>query len=748
MIPVKNILRIAVARPFYSLLDYQCPDGVEVQIGCRVRVPLGHSVSLGIIVEITDKSAFKKLRSIQKVLDKTPVFEENSLKLLYWASRYYHHPIGSVIFNAIPSLLRKGKALPFMTVWKVNGALLDQADELLKRAHKQRLVWEFMLKFASNDWLSEPLIEQGLKSNGVINWRSLVNELKKKQLLIAQQVAAKLPTSLIIPAIEPSTKKVFVLTQEQQEVLAQLALIYQADKIKPTLLHGITGSGKTEIYLRTIEPILNVGQQVLILVPEIGLTSQLFRRFQRYFPQYAMALLHSGLSDSERSLVWQGAKNNEIKIVIGTRSAVFAPLGNLGIIVVDEEHDDSFKQQHKFRYHGRDLAVKRAYDLNIPIILGSATPALESLQNVERERYHYLRLNSRPGTRTRPDILVQDIRNMRLEAGISALLLEEIEQHLSADNQVMLFLNRRGFSPVLYCPACGWHAICQSCDTHMTYHAGIKKVICHHCEYQEHTSTTCPDCHHSGITTLGQGTERIEHVLQSHFPAIPVVRIDRDTTSRKGALDSKLAIVRQGKPVILVGTQMLTKGHDFPKLTLVGILDIDQSLLSIDYRAQEQLAQQIVQVSGRAGRGESKGRVILQTSQPEHPLLINLLGKGYLNIAKQLLSERQRWNYPPFGFQALIRVSATDKASGLVFLQQLSDDLSLWDCQNAGVALWGPASSPMEKRANRYRSQLLMSSSNRVVLHQFLSQAIGKLQVYKKSGNIRWSVDVDPLNML
>ena len=748
MTAVKNILRVAVNRPFYSLLDYQCPDGVEVQIGCRVRVPLGHSVSLGIVVEITDKSEVKKLRSIQKVLDKTPILEENSLKLLHWASRYYHHPIGSVIFNAIPVLLRKGKPLPSMTVWKVNGELLDQADTLLKRAYKQRLVWEFMLKFASNDWLSEQYIQQGLASEGVMNWRSFLNQLKKKQLLINQKVDIESSTLPSVAAIGLPKKKAIILTQEQQEVLAQLAIIYQAKKVKPTLLHGITGSGKTEIYLRTVEPILNAGQQVLILVPEIGLTSQILRRFQRYFPQYSIALLHSSLSDGERSFVWQGVQNNKIKILIGTRSAVFAPLGNLGIIVVDEEHDDSFKQQHQFRYHGRDLAVKRAYDLNIPIILGSATPALESLQNVERERYHYLRLNSRPSARIRPDILVQDIRNMRLEAGISAFLLEEIEKHLNADNQVMLFLNRRGFSPVLYCPTCGWHAICQACDTHMTYHAGIKKIICHHCEYEEYAGTNCPDCNDSGITTLGQGTERIEHVLQTHFPAVPVVRIDRDTTNRKGALDSKLAIVYQGKPVILVGTQMLTKGHDFPKLTLVGILDIDRSLFSIDYRAQEQLAQQIVQVSGRAGRGESKGRVILQTSQPEHPLLLNLLSKGYLNVAKQLLSERQRWDYPPFGFQVLIRVTATDKTNGLAFLQQLSDDLSLSDCQNAGVTLWGPAPSPMEKRANRYRSQLLMSASNRVVLHQFLSQAIGKLQVYKKSGNIRWSVDVDPLNML
>jgi primosomal protein N' (replication factor Y) len=745
MIPAKNILRIAVPRPLYSLLDYHCPDEFKAHVGSRVLVPLGGGTSVGIVVEITYKSKFKKLRNILKILDKKPLLEKNSLRLLYWASRYYHHPIGDVIFNAIPAPLRKDKDLPLMTVWQLNSTFIEQADKLLERAYKQREVWEFLQKFAKNNWLSEQQIKQGLEQTGFTsNWKNLLRELKKKQLLIDKKIAATFSTL----SVEPVADKEIQLTDEQQDVLSQLEHFYQSKKIKPILLHGITGSGKTEIYLRTIEPILKDGKQALILVPEIGLTPQLFKRFQQYFPQLCIAVLHSGLSNAERTLVWQAIKESTINIIIGTRSAIFSPLANLGIIVVDEEHDSSLKQQTGFRYHGRDLAVKRAYDLNIPIILGSATPSLESLQNVKRNRYHYLRLNSRPGSRTRPEILVQDIRGLALEAGISSLLLKEIRQHLEAGNQVMLFLNRRGFAPVLYCPSCGWHAVCQSCDAHMTYHASIHKTICHHCAREENVSLNCPDCHHSGVTTLGQGTERIEHVLQAHFPDIPVVRIDRDTTSRKGTLDSKLVIVQQGKPVILVGTQMLTKGHDFPKLTLVGILDIDQALFSMDYRAQEQLAQQIVQVSGRAGRGECKGLVLLQTSQPEHPLLTNLLGKGYLNIATQLLSERKRWNYPPFGFQVLIRATATDKTKGFNFLQQLSEDLSLANTQPSDVILLGPVPSPLGKKADRYRFQLLISSTNRATLHYLLADAVTKLQTYKKSGNIRWSVDVDPLNML
>jgi len=750
----KHILRIAVSRPFYTLLDYQCPNELKVQIGCRVRVPLGASRCIGIVVETSDSSKFKKLRKILEVIDKEPLLENSSLQLLYWASRYYHHPIGDVIFNAIPLTLRKGKALPLMKVWQLNPDLSEQADVLLRRAHKQRKIWNFFNTFGKNDWLSEQQIQQGLQQDKITQWKPLLRELKNKQLVIEKEVKATLKTLAIAVSVtsEPD-KKTLILTEEQQDVLQQLTIMYQSKKIKPILLHGITGSGKTEIYLRTIEPILKQGKQILILVPEIGLIPQLLQRFQRHFPHYRIAMQHSSLADGERTLVWQAAKEATLDIIIGTRSAVFSPLANLGMIIVDEEHDDSLKQHSRFHYHGRDLAVKRAYDLNIPIILGSATPALVSLQNVERDRYHYLRLNRRPGVRTRPEVLVQDIRGLRLEAGLSSILLEEIRRHLKAENQVMLFLNRRGFAPVLYCPTCGWHATCQACDVNMTYHAGFKKTICHHCGYEERIRASCPDCQSVGVTTLGQGTERIEHVLRSHLPNTTVIRIDRDTTRRKGALERKLATVQQGKPVILVGTQMLTKGHDFPKLTLVGILDIDQALFSIDYRAQEQLAQQIVQVSGRAGRGETKGRVLLQTSQPDHPLLTHLLSKGYLNIAKQLLSERERWHYPPFGFQVLIRATARHETKGFSFLQQLSqallaEDLSSEKSQLSKVTLLGPVPSPMEKRAGRYRTQLLMSSTSRVALHQLLSKAITKLQGYNKAGNIKWSIDVDPLNML
>ncbi|MCK5903061.1 MAG: primosomal protein N', partial [Cocleimonas sp.] len=570
--------------------------------------------------------------------------------------------------------------------------------------------------------------------------------LQKKELIQAKQVEARFIPSVCDNALEDN--KTIILTDEQQTILSTLDRFYQDKRIKPVLLHGITGSGKTEIYLRTIKPILKQKQQVLILVPEIGLTPQLFQRFQHYFPHDTVAVTHSALSKSERTLIWQAVKNQHIDILIGTRSAVFAPLPVLGIIIVDEEHDSSFKQQEGFRYHGRDLAVKRAFDLNIPIILGSATPALESLQNVELKRYHYLRLNSRPGTRKRPEVVVYDIRGESLEAGLSSLLLKKVKQHIKAGNQAMLFLNRRGFAPLLYCPSCGWHASCPSCNTNMTYHAGQQKTICHHCYYQQAVKSTCPECHHEGITTQGQGTERIEHVLTSRFPETPVIRIDRDTTNRKDALNNKLKVVNQGKPVILIGTQMLTKGHDFPNLTLVGILDIDQALSSMDYRAQEQLAQQIVQVSGRAGRGEHKGQVLLQTSQPKHPLLTHLLSKGYLNVCQQLLSEREMWNYPPFGFQVLIRTSSIDQIEGLNLLYQLNNELTVECQQIPDISLFGPVASPLEKRANRYRAQLLISSKNRRVLHQTLSNSITKLQHYKKPSDIRWSVDVDPLSML
>ncbi|MEH6456471.1 MAG: primosomal protein N' [Cocleimonas sp.] len=745
-------IRVAIQRPIYKLLDYACAPDKNPEIGCRVKVTLGNYEITGIVVEIDVKSEFDELKPVLEVLDEKPLLDDSLMTLLDWASSYYFYPMGEVLFHALPKNLRTGKKPPQLTLWsaieppetiKGHPPTFELFLDQLKRSPKQTQLFSFLIENGESDSIQ-------LQNTCGDNWRASLNQLIKKEFITSRGVDADFfpdKTDVTKPK-----KIALTLTEEQQQAVDNIQSYFTEEKLKPTLLHGITGSGKTEVYLRSIETLLANHKQVLVLVPEIGLTPQLLHRFQQHFPQHSIVSLHSGLSDGDRTRAWLGARSGAIQVVIGTRSAVFTPMLNLGAIIIDEEHDASFKQQEGFLYQGRDMAIKRAHDAKIPVLLGSATPSLESLHNADttQNRYHYLRLNSRPGTSKPPVMVLQDIRTLPLEAGISNLLLAEIQQHLQHNNQVMLFLNRRGFSPVLMCPDCGWHASCKNCDMGMTYHARAGKVICHHCSLETPISSSCPDCKRNRLTTLGQGTERIEAVLNSHFPDTPIVRIDRDSTSKKGSLESKLELVNKGEPVILVGTQMLTKGHDFPKLTLVGILDVDQALFSVDYRAQERLTQQVLQVAGRAGRGADKGKVILQTSQPQHPLLLNLLSKGYTETAKELLNERTLWNYPPVGAQALIRVNAEDEAVTLKFLTNVVSQLRDLQTQqqNGSVELLGPMPSPIAKRANRYRFQVLISAKNRRELHQFLAIGFPILTQARKMGGTRWNLDIDPTDFM
>jgi primosomal protein N' (replication factor Y) len=694
-------------------------------------------VITAIVVEINVKSQFNKLKPIIEVLDEKPLLDTIMMDLLNWASCYYFYPLGEVLFHALPAALRKGKQTPTLEIWQASETAMQLPELILCRAPKQKAMLD-RLKQDETD-------SQKLQSEFGENWRNTLRELKKKDLVTKLEMDAD-----YIPH-KPNTthpgKLHLNLTSEQQACVTEITKFFQEKKPKPILLHGITGSGKTEVYLRSIETILRQGKQVLVLVPEIGLTPQLLFRFRQHFPQSTIASLHSALADGDRMRIWLGARSGAIQIVIGTRSAVFTPMKNLGAILIDEEHDASFKQQEGFLYQGRDMAIKRAHDTGVPVLLGSATPSLESLHNVNRHRYYYLKLNSRPGDSQRPEMVLQDIRTLPLEAGISSLLMLEIRQHLNNKHQVMLFLNRRGFAPVLLCPSCGWHASCHKCERGMTYHAAAGKAICHHCGLEETINPTCPACHSDQLTTQGQGTERIESVLNTHFPDTPVIRIDRDSTSRKGSLEEKLEIVQQGKPVILIGTQMLTKGHDFPNLTLVGILDVDQALFSMDYRAQERLAQQVLQVAGRAGRGFNKGRVILQTSQPQHPLLLSLLAQGYSKTAEQILNERELWCYPPVGSQALIRVSSANPAVAMNFITKLNVQLRSGTNQDR-VDLLGPMPSPLARRADRYRFQLLISAKQRGELHKLLGKALSLLTQARKTGGLRWVIDVDPVDYL
>ena len=735
MTKTPTTLRVVIPRPLYQAYDYDCPDSPLPEIGCRVRVPLGPHSLVGIIIERGFTSDFDKLRPIESVLDSSPLFDQQLLELLQWASVYYHHPIGEVLFAALPKRLRKGQPLLQNFAWHLNCDDIEAARQQIKRAKRQLELLEQLTQHS--------LTEAQLTSLYLGKWRNPMKALAEKGLARRELVVPERHSE----SVEHPNQNQITLSDEQENCLIQLSEWLAVDDIKPVLLHGITGSGKTEIYLRAIKHVLSQGRQALLMIPEIGLTPQLFQRFCDFFPNQTVVAFHSGLNDLQRAQNWQSAHTGEADIVVGTRSSVFCGFRNLGMIIIDEEHDGSFKQQEGFHYHARDLAVKRASQLKIPILLGSATPALETLLNAERKRYHYLLLNQRPGTRQRPKTKLIDTRDQTLEAGVSRKLLAEVSNQIRDQSQVMLFLNRRGFAPVLHCTQCGWHATCPACDSQMTFHAARHKVLCHHCDHQQTVGSSCPSCQHPQLSTQGHGTERVENLLCAHFPDTPVVRIDRDTTRRKGELAKKLAIVRSGEPVILIGTQMLTKGHDFPNLTLVGILDIDQALFSADYRAQEQLAQQIVQVSGRAGRGDKPGLVVLQTSQPEHPMLNQLLTQGYRAVAQQFLVERQAWHYPPFGHQALVRANAPQFEIGLAFLDALKNDLKIaLEDNQTDIKLMGPMPSPMEKRANRYRYQMLISATRRSSLHCFLDQLISAIRQAKKPKGLRYTLDVDPTN--
>jgi primosomal protein N' (replication factor Y) len=514
------------------------------------------------------------------------------------------------------------------------------------------------------------------------------------------------------------------------------------------LLYGVTGSGKTEVYLQLIHQCLQAGKQALVLIPEINLGPQTLERFARRF-NVRIALLHSGVNDRERLDAWLAARDGEADIVIGTRSALFTPLKNAGLIIIDEEHDASYKQQEGLRYHARDLALVRARKDNLPIVLGSATPSLESLHNAHAGRYALLKLNQRAGGAQPPRFLRLDVKSLPLDSGISGPLQQAIGQTLAAGQQVLVFLNRRGFAPTLLCHDCGWISQCQRCDARMTLHQRSGELRCHHCGHAERPPRQCPDCGKVDLRPVGAGTERAEERLNILFPDFPVLRIDRDTTARKGSMDKLFSTISRGEPCILVGTQMLAKGHHFPRVTLVAILDADGGLYSADFRASERMAQLIVQVAGRAGRAEEPGKVIIQSHLADHPLLVQLTEQGYPAFAEQALSERRSAGLPPFAHLALLRAEAhkPGQAEGFLdeacsYAEQLQQELRL-----PTIELLGPVPAPMERRAGRHRAQLLLQSSSRVPLHKLLAAWLPILEAMPTGRAVRWSLDVDPIDL-
>ncbi|MCZ7844977.1 primosomal protein N', partial [Stenotrophomonas maltophilia] len=509
----------------------------------------------------------------------------------------------------------------------------------------------------------------------------------------------------------------------------------------PFLLDGVTGSGKTEVYLQAIIHCLAQGRQALVLVPEIGLTPQTLARFRGRLG-IAVHALHSGLNDNERARVWAAASRGEARVIVGTRSAVFTPLPQAGLLIVDEEHDGSYKQQDGIRYHARDFALVRAKALGIPVLLGSATPSLETLHNAYAGRYTHLRLKQRAGDARPPRVRILDVRKRPLHDGLSADVLAGIGEHLQRGQQVLVFKNRRGYAPVLLCHDCGWTAPCQRCDAPMTVHGGGRRLQCHHCGARQPAPLACPACGSLALQPQGIGTERLEEHLTAAFADFPVVRIDRGTTSRRDALEQQLAKLGD-QPGILVGTQILAKGHDLPKLTLVVVVGIDEGLFSADFRASEKLAQQLIQVAGRAGRARDPGEVWLQTHHPGHPLLETLVSGGYHPFAQAELNQRQAAGFPPFAHLALMRAEAQQVEHANAFLLAARQLLGE---QNV-VEAYGPMPAPMPRRAGYQRTQLLLSAPQRPPLHGVLAQLVPQLYALPEARKVRWSLDVDPTDL-
>ncbi len=738
------------------MLPSQSKSSVLPVVGGRVWVPFRNKKVVGVVVELVNFADvdLAKLKVIHRVIDTQPLFSQQQLAFFHWASQYYHEPIGNVMLSVLPKRLRMGEVAEIRgeTCWALTeqGRLI-QADNLAKNAIKQRAVFTL---FQKEYKCGRALLTGSVFSKQIEHWQAPLKKLIQKGWVQEKQGTC-LPEKLY--GTPPNHR----LNSAQQIAVEQVVAQLNRNDFGAFLLQGITGSGKTEVYLGMIEAAVAKGKQVLVLVPEIGLTPQMVARFEAQL-QMRVASLHSGLNDSERHCAWHLIRTGQVKVLLGTRSAIFTPFKALGLCIVDEEHDLSYKQQEGFRYSARDLMVQRAFQEKIPVVLGSATPSFESLYNVQQGRYQHLQLKQRAGKAALPHLKLLDIRGEKIQEGVSQPLKTAMKRCLEQGGQILLFLNRRGFAPILMCHECGWQARCLGCDANMTLHLGKNHAYlqCHHCGEQYPEPRACPDCEHAeSFIKVGQGTERLHDVIQNWFPEYSVLRIDRDTTRQKGKMAELTGIAQRGEADILIGTQMLAKGHHFPNVTFVGILDIDQGLFSADYRAPERMAQLIMQVAGRAGRAEKQGEVWIQTHQPDHPLLTTLIAQGYDAFAQKALDERLNALLPPKNYQILIRAEANDPQEVMSFLQSLKSGLMLnWQKMRDTMAFssrslpeldcLGPVAAPMLRRQGRYRFQLLLQSAQRNCLHALLAEMEPHIYKSPLSRKVRWSIDVDPMEMM
>ena len=734
------IIRVAIPSPLRRVFDYLPPIAEQLSIkpGMRVRVPFGKREVVGVVVESAQGSTLpsNRLKSIGSVLDREPLFSSTLFRTLLWAAAYYQHPIGEVFQTALPVKLRSTEPVKVdTTVYRALIPLDGDTSTSLKQAKKQKSLLELIeSEFEVN--------ENRIKNAGYS--RRTLNQLMEKNLvkryMVASERAAKFKP--------PTSASELQLPLNDAQKVAVKTILKSSDSYACYLLDGITGSGKTEVYMQLMQHQLANGRQCLVLVPEIGLTPQTVSRFRERFA-CPVVVMHSGLSDNARLDAWNHSREGSAAITIGTRSAIFAPLANPGMIIVDEEHDTSFKQQDGFRYSARDLAVMRAKKENVPVILGSATPSLESLQNCKANKFEHLRLGERAGVAQPPTLELVDISQSILESGFSEQLLFKIQKELNAKNQVLVFINRRGFAPMLTCNSCGWISECNQCIAQLTVHAKPPGLRCHHCGTIEKLSTSCPTCNSLNLTTLGIGTQKIELFLKKRFPLIPVLRVDGDSIRSRKRFETMLEQINRSEPCILLGTQMLAKGHHFPGITLVAVLDADAGLFSADFRGQEHMAQTITQVSGRAGRSDRGGEVVIQSRHAGHQALQSLVQSTYAEFADFLLEERKNSAMPPFSQLALIRTEAKEMKTAIGFLSSINsigDDLSI--NRQFEIDRIGPIPAPMEKRAGKFRGQLILKSASRHVMQEFLFQLCPRIEALRAPAGLRWSVDVDPLDLI
>ena len=729
------ILKVAVNVPLSRTFDYLPPAGQSgPPPGTRVEVPFGRRRQVGVVLGDAAHSDVpsEKIKRASETLDDQPLLSEADLWLIHFTSDYYHHPIGEVTAAAMPTLLRQGRSLnpQLKCVAATEAGLQADIEALVRRAPRQAELLEALIDAGGNGIDVDTLADQ------VPNWRRACKPLFEKGLAEAFETRAPDPEIPARVAGEPGPE----LNADQKSAVAA---VRGSSGFSANVLDGVTGSGKTEVYLHLVADMIEDGKQALVLVPEIGLTPQLVTRFRTRLG-IEPTVLHSGLGDLDRLNAWRNARSGAAKLVVGTRSAVFTPMPGLGLVIVDEEHDHSFKQQEGLRYSARDLAIARAKHLDVPIVLGSATPTLEMLHHCDAGHYRHLVLPRRAGTAQPPRVTLVDLGRAASEEGLSEPLAQAVEQHLADDGQVLMYLNRRGFAPTLICTGCGHVAECHRCDSRMTVHARDRALRCHHCGSRRTLDELCDQCG-AGVRPLGEGTQRLEQALQQRFPKYSIMRIDSDSTQHKGAMHEALQRATLGDADILVGTQMLSKGHHFPKLTLVGIINADQGLFGTDFRSDERLAQSVIQVAGRAGRESRIGDVFIQTAFPTHPFWQRLIDGGYPGVTRHALEERKASHWPPFSRLALLRSAAHQREDAHAFLDLAASEVR----QLAGdrLRVLGPVDAPMARRAGRYRAQLLLQSTDRRALHEVLRAMRPLLESAPLARKVRWSIDVDPVEL-